>query len=62
MIKMAMLDYGAILKVDGEFVNKNEDLFMKDMKKAVGFTLNSVTDENGNIIPIDGNFFCICRR
>ena len=54
---MAMLDYGAILKVDGVFVNKNEDFFMENMEKVVGFTLDSVTDEKGSVIPIDGEFF-----
>ena len=26
---MSMIDYGALLKVDNIFVNKNKDLFMK---------------------------------
>ena len=26
---MAMIDYGAMLRVDGKFINKNCDLFME---------------------------------
>lgn len=53
---MSMLDYGAILKKDGIFINKNQDLFI-NMKEVTGFLLEEATFENGETIRINNNFF-----
>ena len=53
---MAMMDYGALLRVDGNFINKNKGLFM-DMKDMCGFNLETAYDETDNPINISDNFF-----
>lgn len=52
---MAMIDYGALLKINDEFINKNENLFM-DMKEAVGFVLEKATYLDKDI-NINDNYF-----
>lgn len=60
---MAMVDYGAILKINGTLINLNKGLFM-DMKDAVGFTIEPIPYQykydgktyNDEYI-IDGNYF-----
>lgn len=56
---MAMIDYGAILKVNGKFINKNnEDLFMKC--SDTGYVCKKASynyDGKEYEIDIDGNFF-----
>lgn len=60
---MAFLDYGAILKVNGEIKNLNKGLFM-DMKESVGFVINSIPTQyewdgktHDSEHHIDGNYF-----
>ena len=53
---MAMADYGALLKINNEFVNKNKNLFM-DMKEAVGFELEKTTYSDNKNININNNYF-----
>lgn len=52
---MAMIDYGALLRVDGKFINKNKDMFMD--ASDTGYICKNATDEKGDIINIDGNYF-----
>lgn len=47
---MAFIDYGALLRVNGKFINKNEDMFMD-------LIYETVTEEKGNEIQINGNYF-----
>lgn len=53
---MSMIDYGALLKVNGKFINKNKDMFM-DMQEAVGFILEKATYPKWKDININGNFY-----
>lgn len=56
---MSMIDYGALLRVDGKLVNRDGDLFM-DMQEAVGFTLDKAQYfYNGKDYEIDisDNFY-----
>lgn len=53
---MAMVDYGVIVLKDGVFVNKNFGLF-RHMIDAIGCDIRVVTDEDGNPVDLDGNFF-----
>ena len=53
---MASIDYGAILKVNDKFINKDCDLFMR-MKDCVGFTLKTAYHNKYGDINIDGNYF-----
>lgn len=52
---MAMIDYGALLRVDGKFINKNQDLFME--ASDTGYVCEKATNEKGDIIDIDGDYF-----
>lgn len=52
---MAAIDYGALLRVDGVFVNKNQDLFMGTFN--TGYVCEYATDKNGTEHRIDGNFY-----
>ena len=52
---MAMVDYGAVLKKNGIVIHR-DDFFM-DMQKAVGFTIDSLIDEDGYNYQINGNYF-----
>lgn len=56
---MAAIDYGALLRVDGEFINKNGDLFMD--KSDTGYSLKEAFYKDrriyGEAIAIDGNFY-----
>lgn len=52
---MAFIDWGAILRVNGKFINKNEELFMKC--SDAGYVCEKATDKNGNMYDIDGNYF-----
>ena len=49
---MAYLDYGTLLKISGEFVNKNDDLFM-ERTDVVSIAYN---DDNEKY-TINGNYF-----
>lgn len=57
---MSVIEYGALLRVNGKFINKNCDLFMDSSDtsyvcdKAIYF--NSVTNETTEI-DINGNFY-----
>jgi hypothetical protein len=53
---MAMVDYGALLRVNGKFINKNKGLFM-DMKDAVGFVLETAKYPQWHDININDNYF-----
>lgn len=51
---MAMIDYGALLRVDGNFLNKNQGLFMES--SDTGYKcINAIC--NGEEVDIDGNYF-----
>ena len=52
---MAFVDYGAVLKKNGVVLHRND--FFMDMQKAVGFTINSLKDEEGYEYYIKGNYF-----
>ena len=52
---MAMIDYGALLRVDGKFINKNQDLFMK--ASDTDYVCEKAIDKEGNEYDIDGNYF-----
>jgi len=51
---MAMIDYGAILRVDGEMINR--DQFFMD-ESNTGFVLKTATGADGKEYAIDGNYF-----
>ena len=53
---MAFIDYGSVVKKNGEIIQK--DFFM-DMKESVGFTLGKLEykDWTNDEIIINGNFF-----
>ena len=51
---MACVDYGALLKVDGVFLNKNKDLF--DETSDTGYIPEKAL-YNGEYLDIKGNFF-----
>lgn len=56
---MSMIDYGALLRIDGKFINRDGDLFM-DMQEAVGFTLDKAQyfyDGKDHEIDINGDFY-----
>lgn len=53
---MAMVDYGALLRINGKLLNKNADQFMP-MQKMCGFTLDKAYLENNEYKPISGNYF-----
>lgn len=52
---MAMMDYGALLRVDGVFINKNKGMFMD--KSDSGYICNKVIGLDGEEMKIDGNYF-----
>lgn len=52
---MALIDYGAILKVDGVFVNKDADLFMDT--SDTGYVCKKASNQNGEEFDIDGNYY-----
>lgn len=56
---MAMIDYGALLRVNGEFVNKNKFLFME--ASNTGYVLEKARYSDISIydkdVDIDGNFY-----
>lgn len=52
---MAYTDYGAILKIDGVFVNKDKGLFA-DMKESVGFEIDKLAYD-GYDIPVSESYF-----
>ena len=52
---MAMVDYGALLRVNGKFINKNQDMFMA--ASDTGYVAKNILDDDGEIRDIDGNFF-----
>ena len=51
---MSIMDYGAIVKKNDVFINKNQDLF-QNMKEAVGFELDKAIDNKGYSYNIDGS-------
>jgi hypothetical protein len=53
---MAMIDYGALLKINGNFINKNKGMFM-DMQEAVGFVLEVARYNENDFIDINDNFY-----
>ena len=52
---MALIDYGALLKVNGKFINKNSDLFMSC--SDTGYVCKDVEYLDGAKGYIDGNYF-----
>lgn len=52
---MAMIDYGALLRVDGKFINKNTNMFMET--SDTGYIAKGIIDTDGEIRDIDGNYF-----
>lgn len=52
---MSIMDYGAILRVNGKFVNKNEDLFME--KSDTGYVCEKALHDDGKYYDIDGDYF-----
>lgn len=52
---MAFIDYGALLMVDGKFVNKNSELFMKS--SDCGYICEYAKQKNGSRLRISGNYF-----
>lgn len=62
---MAFIDYGALLKVNDKFINKNQDLFMKQSSSGdiIGkIEIDEMTkDVEGNYFAIAGDKnFCLC--
>lgn len=51
---MAIFDYGSIVKINNKLVQN--DMFM-DMKKAVGYSIEHVTDLYGTKMRINESFF-----
>lgn len=52
---MAFVDYGALLRVDGKFINKNVDMFMN--ASDTGYVCKKAIDKNGEEYDINGNYF-----
>lgn len=52
---MAMMDYGALLKVNGKFINKNKGLFMES--SDTGYVCDKAVDKDGQEYDIDGDYF-----
>lgn len=52
---MSLIDYGALLRVNGEFVNKDQNLFM-DFSDT-GYVCKEALWKDGNKYDIDGNYF-----
>jgi len=52
---MAFIDYGALLRVDGKFVNKDTDLFMD--ASDTGYVCDTAIDLDGSEIRVDGNYY-----
>ena len=52
---MAMIDYGALLRVDGKFINKNKDMFMD--ASDTGYVAKNIIDTDGVPRDVDGNYF-----
>ncbi len=54
---MAMIDYGAILRVDGKFVNKNKGLFMEVSDTGYEPPEKVYDPKYNNTFSIKGNYF-----
>lgn len=52
---MSIIDYGAILRVNRNFINKNKDLFMGC--SDTGYVCKKAEYPDGIVINIDGNYF-----
>ncbi len=52
---MAMMDYGALLRVNGKFINKDKGMFV-DMKDQCGFELERAYTKK-DCYDISGNYF-----
>lgn len=55
---MAMIDYGAILRVNGKFINKNKEMFMES--SDTGYVCKKASynyDGEEHEVDIDGNYF-----
>lgn len=52
---MAMIDYGALLRVDGKLINRNMDLFMK--AADTGYVCEEAVDKFGYTTRICGNYY-----
>ena len=52
---MAMIDYGALLRVDDKFINKNKDMFMD--ASDTGYVAKNIIDTDGVPRDVDGNYF-----
>lgn len=54
---MAMIDYGALLRIDGEFVNRDSDLFMDAPEWVPEFAQYPLPDLPYYTATIRGNFY-----
>ena len=52
---MSFIDWGAILRVDGKFINKNKDLFMNC--SDTGYICEKAEYPDGTVRDISGNYF-----
>ena len=52
---MAMIDYGALLRVDDKLINKNTDMFMT--ASDTGHVAKNIIDTDGVPRDVDGNYF-----
>lgn len=52
---MAMIDYGALLRVDGKLINKNQGMFMES--SDTGYVCEKAIEKNGKEIAIKGDYF-----
>lgn len=54
---MAFIDYGALLRINGKFVNKNKELFMES--SSSGEIIGDVNYSDTQDLHIEGNYFVI---
>ena len=54
---MAMIDYGAILRVDGKFINKNKGMFMETSDTGYKPPEEAIYTRYDEVIKIKNNYF-----
>lgn len=54
---MAMIDYGALLRVDGKLINKNQDMFMD--ASDTGYVAKNILDIDSEVRDINGDYFVV---
>ena len=52
---MAMIDYGAMLRVNGKFINKNQGMFMQSSDTE--YVCEKAIEKDGREIDVNGNYF-----